>query len=816
MFGQDELPQFNFSGFATGSRADITDVVKAEFDAAQATVNYNAQRILGEKLFDRVIADVKENYPGYADGELVNPFRAPWYSPEIIASRFDLRDIEPIDRIGGSFRAEKAIFEFNKTLEGIANAQRKEADAVLNKGEVYPYDLIPRFIDFDKEIKNIANDYLMVSADVQRRANAPTQFVGGLVGGAGASFTDPVNLLTSLAPVGGQAKSVLSVAVRGAITNAATEALMQPNVAAWHNELGLDYDFEDAGNAVFSAAVFGGLFEGGSSVLYRSVKRQAKFQQAKSKLAGLDDDHPLKQAMSGSRDDILKAAEALKDQLPPEGRAAKRRLEQEITAEQQRPSGISREDHQSAIAAADRVANGADGALPQWLVRKMAEEPILPPLDGQADIERMGKPVTKTKVRLAQLETDAQTFQYKSEGDSRGVTSRLEGARAWDEQAEEAVFVWERSDGAQFVADGHQRSGLARRLEQEGHAPIRTDAWLYKEADGWSAHQVRGVAAAANIRKGTGDVIDTATAIREFPEILDDPSISLTDAKAREARVLARLSDDVFGMVRNRMIRTDYAATIGRYVPDTSLHKGIAEIILEARPANVEEARFLVRAALESRAVRSVQNSLFGPEEIVTPSLREKMKLTDEVMKAVRRDEKLFSILNTEADRIEGTGGNQLDRAGNRQLAESGALIKDLILKLATRKGDVSDMMNNVVDDILDKKTTRAKGARQVAEQLRQEIDAGRIGELTDRAARISEDEIDTPSKADTPELDPDEPANARALDDKTADMFGEGAALFPSLEGDEFSKNPNAASQAVEKAMSVLDGCVVRSDGKA
>lgn len=86
--------------------------------------------------------------------------------------------------------------------------------------------------------------------------------VPALIGGAGASFTDPVNIMTL--PVGGASKSVLTAAASEAGINALLEAANLPFESAWRNELGLDeLTLEEAGTRIAAGGLFGGLIGGG-------------------------------------------------------------------------------------------------------------------------------------------------------------------------------------------------------------------------------------------------------------------------------------------------------------------------------------------------------------------------------------------------------------------------------------------------------------------------------------------------------------------------------------------------------------------------
>ncbi|HXJ76037.1 MAG TPA: zeta toxin family protein, partial [Candidatus Dormibacteraeota bacterium] len=109
------------------------------------------------------------------------------------------------------------------------------------------------------------------------------------------------------------------------------------------------------------------------------------------------------------------------------------------------------------------------------------------------------------------LGVDATRFQFKSGGDEYGVTGALRGVQKWDPAKAQAIMVWEQNDGKLFVADGHQRAGLAKRLTAEGKAQgIELPGILYREVDGISAEDMRALAAVTNIANGSGSAFDGA------------------------------------------------------------------------------------------------------------------------------------------------------------------------------------------------------------------------------------------------------------------------------------------------------------------
>ena len=148
--------------------------------------------------------------------------------------------------------------------------------------------------------------------------------------------------------------------------------------------------------------------------------------------------------------------------------------------------------------------------------------------------------------RPSELLTDAKTFQYKENSDEKGVTDRLLGVNEWNAQNSGTVIVWESKEGIRYIADGHQRLGLANRLKDDS---IRLDGVLYKELDGYTPSKVRMIAAQKNIAEGTGTPIDTAKIIRELGGSKNYPSdLPRTGVLYQYGIALSRLGDEAFQM----------------------------------------------------------------------------------------------------------------------------------------------------------------------------------------------------------------------------------------------------------------------------
>jgi len=195
----------------------------------------------------------------------------------------------------------------------------------------------------------------------------------------------------------------------------------------------------------------------------------------------------------------------------------------------------------------------------------------------------------------AQVEADAATYQFKAGGNEAGVTDRLQGVKRWDRAKAGKVIVHERADGKLYIADGHQRLGLAKRLAAEGK-PAQLDALVFREADGYSPADVRLEAAAVNIAQGSGTAIDAAKVIREAG--LDHPALSdlpRSSAVARDGKGLAKLGNRAFEQVVNGVVKPDYAAHVGQLIQGDAAQVGAIRALQRLKPGNATEALSIVQ-----------------------------------------------------------------------------------------------------------------------------------------------------------------------------------------------------------------------------
>lgn len=295
------------------------------------------------------------------------------------------------------------------------------------------------------------------------------------------------------------------------------------------------------------------------------------------------------------------------------------------------------------------------------------------------------------------LGVDAATYQFKMGGDQFGVTGRLAGERSWDPNAGVGIMAHERIDGSLWVVDGHQRSGLARRLMDEGHDPITLTGTLYRESDGYTPEMVRAMAAMKNIRQESGSPLDAAKILR------DDPSLLATvGSRSRpfmlQAQGLADLAPGPFQAIVNDVIPQNYGAIVGRVIPDDDKLQGIAIATLaKAKPANETQAESIIRdirrLGMEKRADEA-QFDMFGDGfKLSDTVISERAQVIDRIMKDARADRALFKRVEQQFDTLQ-EAGNVLNRTENASRADIAEQILGRFLIEANQDGAIRDAID--------------------------------------------------------------------------------------------------------------------------
>lgn len=613
-------------------------------------------------------------------------------------------------------------------------------DAELKRlAEQYPdaAEIIRPFMSPREEARRLAREAETRSIDLATRDGTWSGALSGLAGSFVGSLDDPVTVMVSLIGDPGGGRSLLVHALRAAVINAGSEAALQPFVQAWRAEAGLPYGVGHAALNIATTAAFGAGIDAAGRAAFRGARvlRGGEWIEARAPETALDEaalrlprTNPVRQAYQGD-------AQALADVLETADDASLREL-----AKNAKDDGLFQKygieddwSHRENIAQALRRAEAPDVEPPPGRARPEAPEARTPDLTDEAPapgrhFEVEGKPVAFRQVPADRLAVDPGTFQFKGGGDAAGVTSRMSGVGQWDDLAAGKVVVFERADGSQVIADGHQRLGLAKRIAAEtGDAP-RLDAYVFREADGWDAADVRAIAAKKNLQEGSGDVIDAAKIMRERPDIVDK-SVPMSSGMMRTARSLTRLSDEAFAAVVAGRVAPNYGALVADLVPDQARHLATIDDLAALAPENTGQARIAIGQIAAAPARVETQLTLLGAETVTRTLMRERVRVLDAAIKHLRADQRVFRTLNREADRIE-AAGNRLAKGVNATLADDASQVQELIATLALSSGRVSDLLNDAAESVAGGTSARMAGeafARRVGDILERDGVAGLV-----------------------------------------------------------------------------------------
>jgi hypothetical protein len=575
-----------------------------------------------------------------------------------------------------------------------------------------------------------ARSHEMVAREEELLAAGGNPWMAFAGRGVGA-LTDPAIMATmglgAPAATGARAGwAILRTGIIEAIIGGTTQAAMEPAVQAYREELGLPHGMDIALQNVLGAAAGGGgggvvfstLFRGLGAGTAKVMKLGAEvnamtprevLEAAKREIK--DPTREQKQAMAEAEAvlDIVESAPGGKDPAAVAAHA-ERVLEETRRAEEGLPARPDLEDAESVEAAAARAVIDLD------------DETAEKNLDGLL-----------YSLRPEEIEVDAKTFQYKEGGDAEGVVDTLKGAVEWDPMKAGLVIVYEYADGRRVIADGHQRLGLARRIQAaDPGQEIKLYGFVLREADGVSPREARIVAGVKNLAEQDARPnldLEAAKLIREIgPEGFEEikRTLPLTNTRIRMARQAGALSDEAFDMIRHGFVPLHYGAVIGRLVPDDpAVQLAIMKELARSAPENLTQAEAMVRLALEAGATRETQIDLLGETEVANLLLGARAKVLDRALKALRKDQAVFSTLVAEEGRIT-AGGNKLVTEQNRTKAEVNAQAAQTLLTLANRKGPISDELTRLARGA-DAGGNYAAAGRDFADFIRRDLGGGEL-----------------------------------------------------------------------------------------
>lgn len=375
----------------------------------------------------------------------------------------------------------------------------------------------------------------------------------------------------------------------------------------------------------------------------------------------------------------------------------------------------SRQTETAAVAEHRERLELAEQAVEANQAPPIPDQPTIPPRPYRDVYEPDINTGDKMKFEVDELLVDAKTFQYKEGGDELGVVSELLEETTWEPTSAGDVFVYEYADGRRFIVDGHQRLALAKRiLAKDPKQNIQLWGFLFRQVDGFLPEQIRAEASKKNLREGKKErgteVIEAAKLFRDDPKYMAD--MTLRTSIQKQGYNVAQLSSANFQTIINGVIPTNYAAIIGRLIPDDAgLQEAAIKVIAKTNPKNVVEAESIVRQVRESGAEQIKQTTLFGDEIISESYYLERAKLISRVTTALKKDKQAFQTLVKNAQELE-DAGNVLARSENERRAFYDQTAIALVQTLANRRGALSDELTKAA------RLARSTGKYDEAERM--------------------------------------------------------------------------------------------------
>lgn len=653
-----------------GPRATFGEAAGAMFEREQMVGELGSRNRFLNEVYDPFIgyfnSTIRPMAPDLFSYGIENSARAPNNSPISLETFQAIQD-------QGFHPDEETLTRFIEELDAA--------------GVAYPDEIAPTaFFERRERMEQELLSQVERRDEVLMRARGASGVFGQLVGGFGAGFDNIESVVTM--PIGAASRAgILATALIEGGINAATEAATTPTRNAFLRELGLP-DESILENAAFGFAV-GGALGGG----LRSITR-------------------LGEVLRDRREALIEVAEASGD---PEAQVIAQQLRRDLEDEEAATDGGDGPEVREHLERAQTAAQAAhEGGLPDMPDRPTFSQPRASILNGEIE-----------EVDPRELLVQPDVFQFKSDIVAEGgVTSKLVNVTEWAPERAGIVLVYEYADGTRAIADGHQRTALANRIMAQSDQQITMAAKVFREIDGFSPEEIRGLAAVKNIAEAadgmtTAMARDAARVLRVRPEAITQLPAGPGIARAQS---LARLSDEAFDMFINEVVPERFAELVGRMVDDTQMHAAMMQLLKRTGPDTTAQAESILAQALQAPVSREVTADLFGEQEIVESLYLERAKVLERAMRIMRDDRNVFRTLDERAERIQGTGANRLDTATNKHTRQQVEQALAAVRKLAHRAGPISEALNDGAKAY--KGSGRLKEAAQrVADAVRREVE---------------------------------------------------------------------------------------------
>lgn len=529
-------------------------------------------------------------------------------------------------------------------------------------------------------------------AEEMRRREDLSNTISRFIGGTGAFFTDPITLTgIALGNVAARSTSAgtfglgsLNTWARNTLIEAGFETLAegaaQPFVQNYREKHGLEHGPLRATQNIVSAGIGEVALGGGLRLGGKGVNKVVKGAGEKLKNMTKNTDKLIEEY-----DKMPKEVKTEKTENAKYALQMSKQIYESNPFEKEIDGGINKGETRHVENLGEAFEKIRRGKQPNINVEDNPPVEVQRELDGGAYAEQ---------VKMEDVKLEPETFQFKSQADEQGVTGTLTEEDEWADLTDR-IIVFQRENGDKVVADGHQRTNLAKRLMEEGkEEDIVTGAYVFRESDGFTPEEVKKIAALKNYRDGFANAVDAARIVKKEEEFLE--RLPNRSALLRDTKRLKKLDSESLDKIVRDDIPANQAAMVGRVASDLNVdqEKALIDLLNRKKPSNLNEARSMVdQAKMGFKSEK--QETLFGEEEMTDTLFEERAKVYDNAIRKIKNERATFNKLLKEKDKIESEGKNVVDEDTSKNIVENAKEMIELIKTQGNKKGEISDALTD-------------------------------------------------------------------------------------------------------------------------
>ena len=319
-------------------------------------------------------------------------------------------------------------------------------------------------------------------------------------------------------------------------------------------------------------------------------------------------------------------------------------------------------------------------------------------------------------VKVADIQVDPETYQFKGDVNEQGVTKPLTGD--YKPGLSQPLILHERLDGTLYVADGHHRLDLAKR-----NGVDTVSAVVLKEADGYTPADVRVYAALRNLSQGRGTSVDAAKLFRDAgftQEELAYYGLSTNETIVEQGMYLAALNEDVFDRVASGEISVYTGALLGEMFPNDIARQNTFLQMIYGKNLTQQEQRYLAEDIQRARPIQRAEGEQLSFDDAffatIDTNLAERAQIVSGLKNRLTKEVNQFSTLSKQktVDKVSAMGQNVLDAEANKAHAQT-AQAANALLNTYHLTGETNQQVRAILDKYATELATNPKMSKNKA-----------------------------------------------------------------------------------------------------